>query len=367
MSIRLNNNLPTLYQEFIHLSRYSRWTTKIKAVGKTWTETIERYFNYFEEHLDEMHNFKLDKKTRTELEEAVLETKVMPSMRCLMTAGEALKKENIAGYNCSYVAINRVQAFDEILYVLMNGTGVGFSVERQDVSKLPVIAEEFFLSDTMITVADSKLGWAKALKELIGMLYIGQIPQWDLSKLRPAGTPLKTFGGRASGPEPLDGLFKFVVNIFKNAPGRKLSSIECHDIVCKIAEIVVVGGVRRSALISLSNLSDDRMRHAKTGQWWNTEGQRALANNSACYTEKPEIGIFMDEWKALYDSKSGERGIFNRASATKQAERNGRRNAEGYNYGTNPCSEIILRDREFCNLSEVVVRANDTKEDLLKK
>ena len=366
MSIRLNNNLPTLYQEFIHLSRYSRWLED-KGRRETWTETIERYFNYFEEHLDEMHNFKLDKKTRTELEEAVLETKVMPSMRCLMTAGEALKKENIAGYNCSYVAINRVQAFDEILYVLMNGTGVGFSVERQDVSKLPVIAEEFFLSDTMITVADSKLGWAKALKELVGMLYIGQIPKWDLSKLRPAGTPLKTFGGRASGPEPLDGLFKFVVNIFKNAPGRKLSSIECHDIVCKIAEIVVVGGVRRSALISLSNLSDDRMRHAKTGQWWNTEGQRALANNSACYTEKPEIGIFMDELKALYDSKSGERGIFNRSSATKQAERNGRRNVEGYNYGTNPCSEIILRDREFCNLSEVVVRANDTKEDLIKK
>ena len=366
MSIRLNNNLPTLYQEFIHLSRYSRWLED-KGRRETWNETIERYFNYFEEHLMEMHNYKLDKNLRKELEEAVLETKVMPSMRCLMTAGEALKKENIAGYNCSYVAINRVQAFDEILYILMNGTGVGFSVERQDVAKLPVVAEEFFLSDTMITVADSKLGWAKALKELVGMLYIGQIPKWDLSKLRPAGTPLKTFGGRASGPEPLDGLFHFIVNIFKNSAGKKLSSIECHDVVCKIAEIVVVGGVRRSALISLSNLSDDRMRHAKTGQWWNTEGQRALANNSACYTEKPEIGIFMDEWKSLYDSKSGERGIFNRASATAQAERNGRRKTEGYNYGTNPCSEIILRDREFCNLSEVVVRANDTKEDLLKK
>ncbi len=366
MAVRLNNNLPTLYQEFIHLSRYSRWLEE-KGRRETWNETIERYFNYFEEHLNEMHNFKLDKKLRNKLEEAVLSTKIMPSMRCLMTAGEALKRENIAGYNCSYVAINRVQAFDEILYVLMNGTGVGFSVERQEVSKLPIVAEEFFPSDTVIQVADSKLGWAKALKELIGMLYIGQIPKWDLTKVRPAGTPLKTFGGRASGPEPLDGLFKFVVNIFSQAPGRKLSSIECHDIVCKIAEIVVVGGVRRSALISLSNLSDDRMRHAKAGQWWNTEGQRALANNSACYTEKPDIGIFMDEWKALYDSKSGERGIFNRASATKQAERNGRRNVEGQSFGTNPCSEIILRDREFCNLSEVVIRATDTKEDLLEK
>ena len=249
----------------------------------------------------------------------------------------------------------------------MNGTGVGFSVERQEVSKLPIVAEEFFKTDTCITVADSKLGWAKALKELIGMLYIGQIPTWDLSKIRPAGQPLKTFGGRASGPEPLDSLFNFIVTIFKNAPGRKLSSIECHDIVCKIAEIVVVGGVRRSALISLSNLSDDRMRHAKAGQWWEHNSQRALANNSACYTEKPDIGIFMDEWKALYDSKSGERGIFNRASATEQANRNERRVTEGYNYGTNPCSEIILRDREFCNLSEVVIRPTDTKETLLEK
>jgi len=366
MSIRQNNNLPTLYQEFIHLSRYSRWLPD-KGRRETWGETIKRYFDYFEEHLMEMHNYKFSNKVRDRLETAVLETKVMPSMRCLMTAGEALKRENIAGYNCSYVAINRVQAFDEILYVLMNGTGVGFSVERQEVSKLPVVAEEFFKSDTIITVADSKLGWAKALKELIGMLYIGQIPQWDLSKVRPAGTPLKTFGGRASGPEPLNGLFKFVINIFRNAPGRKLTSIECHDIVCKIAEIVVVGGVRRSALISLSNLSDDRMRHAKAGQWWNTESQRALANNSAAYKETPDIGIFMDEWKALYDSKSGERGIFNRESATKQAERNGRRKTEGYDYGTNPCSEIILRDREFCNLSEVIIRPTDTKETLLEK
>ena len=261
----------------------------------------------------------------------------------------------------------RVAAFDEILYVLMNGTGVGFSVERQFTAKLPVVAEEFFHSDTMITVADSKLGWAKAFKELLGMLYIGQIPRWDLSKVREAGAPLKTFGGRASGPDPLESLFEFCVTTFQNSSGRKLSSIECHDIVCKIAQIVVVGGVRRSALISLSNLSDDRMRHAKSGQWWNDNGQRALANNSACYTEKPDMGIFMDEWKSLYESKSGERGIFNRASANKMAEKTGRRQIEGHEFGTNPCSEIILRDREFCNLSECVVRPTDTRETLLKK
>ena len=363
---RLNNHLPTLYQEFIHLSRYSRWLED-KGRRETWGETIDRYFNFFEEHLMEMHEYKLDSKLRRRLEEAVLECKIMPSMRCLMTAGEALKRENIAGYNCSYVAVNRVQAFDEILYVLMNGTGVGFSVERQEVAQLPVVAEEFFHSDTCIQVADSKLGWAKALKELIAMLYSGQIPSWDLSKVRPAGAPLKTFGGRASGPDPLDSLFKFVVATFQSSNGRKLSSLECHDIVCKIAEIVVVGGVRRSALISLSNLSDDRMRHAKAGQWWEQNAQRALANNSAAYTEKPDIGIFMDEWKALYDSKSGERGIFNRESATAQAKRNGRRDTEGQSFGTNPCSEIILRDREFCNLSEVVIRENDTEETLLEK
>ncbi len=258
----MSNQLPTQYQQFIHLSRYSRWLED-EGRRETWSETIERYFNFFEEHLQEMCDYKLDSKTKEELESAILEQKVMPSMRCLMTAGEALKRENIAGYNCSYVAVDRVAAFDEILYVLMNGTGVGFSVERQFTAKLPVVAEEFFHSDTMITVADSKLGWAKALKELVGMLYIGQIPRWDLSKIRPAGAPLKTFGGRASGPEPLERLFEFCVTTFQNASGRKLSSIECHDIVCKIAEIVEVGGVRRSALISLSNLSDDRMRHAK--------------------------------------------------------------------------------------------------------
>jgi len=360
------NYLPTSYQEFIHLSRYSRWLPEKKR-RETWSETVGRYFDFFKEHLNEMHQYKMTDKLREELEGAVLSTQVMPSMRCLMTAGEALKRENIAGYNCSYVAIDRVHAFDEILYVLMNGTGVGFSVERQYISQLPIVADDFHMTDTTITVADSKLGWAKALKELIGMLYIGQIPRWDLSKVRPAGAPLKTFGGRASGPDPLESLFNFTVNIFKNAPGRKLSSIECHDLVCKIAEVVVVGGVRRSALISLSNLSDDRMRHAKSGQWWNDNGQRALANNSACYTEKPDIGIFMDEWKALYESKSGERGIFNRESANKQADRNGRRTIEGHEFGTNPCSEIILRSREFCNLSEVVVRPTDTRETLKEK
>ena len=361
-----NNYLPTSYQEFIHLSRYSRWLPE-KSRRETWDETVARYFDFFTEHLKETVDFTLTKSLRDELEQAVLGLRVMPSMRCVMTAGEALKRENIAGYNCSYVAVDRPQAFDEILYILMNGTGVGFSVERQYVNELPSIADEFHTTDTTITVADSKMGWAKALKELVGMLYIGQIPRWDLSKVRPAGAPLKTFGGRASGPEPLESLFNFTVTIFQNAAGRKLTSLEAHDIVCKIAEVVVVGGVRRSALISLSNLSDDRMRHAKSGQWWNENAQRALANNSACYSEKPDMGIFMDEWKALYDSKSGERGIFNRESAVWMASKNGRRNTEDYEFGTNPCSEIILRNREFCNLSEVVVRASDTRESLLEK
>ena len=362
----LSNHLPTQYQQFIHLSRYSRWLPE-EGRRENWNETITRYFGFFKEHLKDMCDYDLDTKTQNELEEAILDTRVMPSMRCLMTAGPALKKENIAGYNCSYVAVDRVAAFDEILYVLMNGTGVGFSVERQYTAKLPVVAEEFYLSDTIIQVADSKLGWAKAFKELVGMLYIGQIPKWDLSKVRPAGAPLKTFGGRASGPDPLESLFNFTVTTFKNANGRRLTSLECHDIVCKIAEIVVVGGVRRSALISLSNLSDDRMRHAKSGQWWEQNSQRALANNSACYSEKPDIGIFMDEWKSLYDSKSGERGIFNRESANKMASKNGRRIVEGYEFGTNPCSEIILRDREFCNLSEAVIRVTDSKETLKEK
>jgi len=287
-------------------------------------------------------------------------------MRCLMTAGEALKRENVSGYNCSYIAVDTLRAFDEMLYVLMNGTGVGFSVERQYVTELPVINDEFHDTDTVIVVSDSKLGWAKALRELIFLLAAGQVPQWNLSRVRPSGAPLKTFGGRASGPQPLEDLFHFCIEIFRNAAGRKLTSLEAHDICCKIAEVVVVGGVRRSALISLSNLSDDRMRHAKAGRWWESNVQRALANNSACYTEKPDMGIFMEEWKSLYESKSGERGIFNREAAKKQSAKNGRRDPD-HDFGTNPCSEIILRDREFCNLSEVVVREDDTEETLLEK
>ena len=361
----MQNYLPTEYQQFIHLSRYSRFLWN-EGRRETWSETVSRYFDFFDEDLMDKHGFELSGKDRSELEEAVLDLRVMPSMRCLMTAGPALKKENIAGYNCSYLAIDRVQAFDELLYILMNGTGVGFSVERQFVTKLPVVAEDFNDTETTITVADSKIGWAKALKELLALLWQGQVPQWDMSKVRPSGAPLKTFGGRASGPGPLEDLFKFAVKIFRGAAGRKLSSLECHDLVCKIAEIVVVGGVRRSALISLSNLSDDRMRDAKAGQWWEHNTQRALSNNSACYTERPDIGIFMDEWKSLYDSKSGERGLFNRASAKKQVEKTGRREVD-HEFGTNPCSEIILRDREFCNLSEVVIRATDSVATLKEK
>lgn len=360
----MNNHLPTQYQEYIHLSRYSRWLPE-QGRRESWPETVTRYYDFFEEHLKDEHDFNLNGE-RKELEEATLNLEVMPSMRSIMTAGPALKRDNIAGYNCSYVAIDRITAFDEILYVLMNGTGVGFSVERQHVQNLPVIADEFHPSETVISVADSRTGWAKSFKELMANLYAGMVPQWDVTKVRPAGAVLRTFGGRSSGPEPLVDLFRFTVAMFKKAAGRKLSSIECHDLVCKIAEIVVVGGVRRSALISLSNLSDDRMRSAKAGNWWDTEPQRALSNNSACYTEKPDVGVFMDEWKALYDSKSGERGIFNRESAKMQVERFGRRDPD-HDFGTNPCSEIILRSNEFCNLTEVVVRPSDSENDLHRK
>jgi ribonucleoside-diphosphate reductase alpha chain len=360
------HSLPTAYQQFIHLSRYSRW---LPDVGRreTWTETVDRYFNFFDKHLKDNQNFKLPKETREELRAAVLNLEVLPSMRCLMTAGEALERDNIAGYNCSYAHVNRVRAFDEILYVLMCGTGVGFSVEREFVDKLPTIAEDFSDTDTTIIVADSKQGWAKAYRELVSLLIVGQIPKWDTSKVRPAGARLKVFGGRASGPRPLNDLFQFTVETFKKAAGRKLTSIECHDIVCKIAEIVVVGGVRRSALISLSNLTDERMRDAKSGAWWEANPQRALANNSVAYKEKPEIGTFMEEWLSLYKSKSGERGIFNRAAAQKTVAKLGDRRDPNHAFGTNPCSEIILRDREFCNLTEVVVRENDTEESLKRK
>jgi len=358
-------DLPSDYQKFIHTSRYARWIEKEKR-RETWEETVERYFKFFDEHLTQL-NYNLQPELRQELKDAVLNLEIMPSMRSLMTAGDALKRDNTAGYNCSYVAINRVRAFDEILYILMCGTGVGFSVERQYVEKLPTVAENFSPSDTTIIVEDSKAGWAKAYKELISLLIGGQIPKWDLSKVRPAGARLKTFGGRASGPRPLEDLFKFTIDTFKRSAGRKLTSIECHDIVCKIAEIVVVGGVRRSALISLSNLTDERMRDAKSGAWWNENPQRALANNSVAYKEKPEIGVFMDEWVSLYKSKSGERGIFNRDACRRTVSKLGDRRDASYEFGTNPCSEIILRDRQFCNLTEVVVRPEDTLESLRRK
>ena len=360
-----NNYLPTLYQQFIHKSRYARWLWDENR-RENWDETVARYFDFFQEHLSENNNFILDDDVRKELEESVLSLKTMPSMRCLMTAGEALKRENVAGYNCSYVAVDNIGSFDEILYILMNGTGVGFSVESKFTEQLPIVAEDFHDSETTIVVADSKLGWAKALKELVGMLYVGQVPKWDLTKVRPAGAPLKTFGGRASGPAPLRDLFAFCVSTFKKAAGRRLTTLECHDIVCKIAEIVVVGGVRRSALISLSDLSDDRMRVAKSGEWWKDHIQRALANNSYVAKDNVDVGIFMKEWLSLYESHSGERGIFSRQASKKQAEKFGRRDPN-HDFGTNPCSEIILRSREFCNLTEVVVRGDDTLETLKEK
>jgi ribonucleoside-triphosphate reductase len=360
-----NNYGMDVYQQFIFKSRYSKWIEEENR-REEWPETVGRYFEFFTRHLANNHNFLLSASLRKEIEDAILNLEVMPSMRALMTAGPALERDNIAGYNCSFLPIDRTTAFDEILYILMNGTGVGFSVERQFVSKLPEVADEFYPTDTTIVVSDSKLGWAKALKELIHLLYGGQIPKWDTSKLRPAGARLKTFGGRSSGPAPLEDLFRFAVRLFRNAAGRKLTSVEAHDLVCKIAQIVVVGGVRRSALISLSNLSDDRMRNAKSGQWWEINPQRSIANNSAAYTEKPEIGIFMEEWLSLYRSKSGERGVFNRVSANKQVAKFGRREADK-DWGVNPCGEIILRPYEFCNLSEVVVRATDNLETLKRK
>ena len=364
--MKKETQLPSLYQQFIHLSRYSRWIESEKR-RETWNETVARYFDFFENHLKESQEYSLSKQLRNELEDAVLNLEIMPSMRSLMTAGEALSRDNVAGYNCSYIAVNRVRAFDEILYVLMCGTGVGFSVERQYVEKLPTIAEHFSTTETEIVVEDSKAGWAKSYKELISLLIAGQIPKWNLKKIRPAGARLKTFGGRASGPAPLHDLFKFTSDTFKRAAGRKLTSIECHDLVCKVAEVVVVGGVRRSALISLSNLTDEKMRDAKVGQWWEANPQRALANNSVAYKEKPDIGVFMEEWVSLYKSKSGERGIFNRDACKRTVAKLGDRRDPDYEFGVNPCSEIILRDREFCNLTEVIVRATDTPETLERK
>jgi ribonucleoside-diphosphate reductase alpha chain len=357
--------------------RYARWDYD-KGRRETWDETIERYFDFFTRHLEKNHKFKLDNGERVGLEKAVKELQVMPSMRCLMTAGPALEKENVSGYNCSYIKVDHIRSFDEILYVLMNGTGVGFSVEEEYVKKLPTIPEELYETDTTIVVADSKLGWARSFKELISLLYGGHIPKWDVSKVREAGAPLKTFGGRASGPAPLVDLFNFTVDTFKVAVGRKLKPIEAHDIVCKTAEIVVVGGVRRSALISLSDLNDREMRFAKSGQWWEKDVQRALANNSVNYKERPDAGTFMREWLSLYDSKSGERGIYNGLASkyhiddlnTREKDKDGtyiQRRLARDDFGTNPCSEIILRSREFCNLSEVVIRSDDTLKSLRDK
>ena len=359
------NKLPNDYQNFIALSRYARWLPK-KNRRETWEETVARYFDFMEEHLKENTNKELTSKTRKVLEDAVVNLEVMPSMRALMTAGPALAKNHIAGYNCAYLSVDHWKAFDECLFILMHGTGVGFSVERQFVNRLPDIPEELVDVEDTIVVQDSKEGWQSAFRKLITYLYDGEMPKWDFSKVRPKGSRLKTFGGRASGPEPLIDLFYFSTTIFKEAVGRKLTSYECHRMMCKIAEVVVVGGVRRSALISLSNLTDERMRNAKSGKWWSDTPEMALSNNSVCYTEKPDIGIFMKEWLSLYESKSGERGIFNRQAAIKQVESIGRRETE-HDFGCNPCSEIILRDGQFCNLTEVVIRRADTQKDILRK
>ena len=347
------------YQQFIHKSRYARWMPD-ESRRETWSETVNRYVSFWRAR------GQISVKEEKKLYDAIHNLEVMPSMRCMMTAGVALDKDNVAGFNCSYLHIDSPRSFDELMYVLMCGTGVGFSVERNFINKLPEIAESFHKTDSLIVVSDSKIGWASAFRELIAMLYAGKIPQWDVSRVRGSGERLKTFGGRASGPEPLVDLFNFCIEVFQKAKGRKLTSIECHDIVCKIADIVVVGGVRRSALISLSNLSDQRMAKAKSGDWWRNEGQRALANNSVAYTEKPDFQSFLSEMQTMYESKAGERGIFSRVAAQKIAARNGRRDAE-HDFGTNPCSEIILRSNQFCNLSEVVVRADDTLSTLKAK
>ena len=355
----MNNMLPTDYQNFIATSRYARWLDD-EGRRETWSETVSRYVNY----MDNKVNF--SKEDKADIEQSILGLEVMPSMRALMSAGTALERDNTAGYNCSYLPVDDPKSFDEAMYILLCGTGVGFSVERQYIDKLPEIPEKMFKSDTIIVVKDSKEGWAKSLRMLIALLYAGEIPSYDVSKVRPAGARLKTFGGRASGPAPLVDLFKFTINLFNNNAGKKLTSYDCHSLMCKIGEVVVVGGVRRSAMISLSNLSDIRMRQAKSGQWWDTAPHMALSNNSVSYTDKPDAETFMREWTSLIESKSGERGIFNRVAAKKQAAKNGRRDAD-HEFGCNPCSEIILRPYQFCNLTEVIIRATDTLADLKRK
>lgn len=354
--------LPTLYQQMIHLSRYARWIDDSKR-RETWEETVGRYIDFM---CDVQCKGKIPKETREELRKAVLGLEVMPSMRCMMTAGKALEIDHVAGFNCAFVAIDDIASFAEMLYILMCGTGCGFSVERQFINALPVVSEKLRPSRTVVKVEDSRLGWADAYRELVSMLYQGRISEWDVSEVRPAGARLKTFGGRASGPEPLVDLFRFTIETFRNAEGRKLNSIECHDLCCKIGEVVVSGGVRRSALISLSNPSDDRMRYAKSGNWNDVTPWRNMANNSACYTEKPGMDVFMREWLSLYESKSGERGIFNREAAKKLAARYGRRDPN-HEFGCNPCAEIILRSAQFCNLSEVIIRPGDGPKELKRK
>ena len=355
----------TPYNEYIAKSRYARYLDN-EGRREHWPETVERYMNFMKKHLKDKHDYVLTDNLYDKLYNSIVNLEVVPSMRSIMTAGEALERQNVAGYNCSYLPIDDPKAFDEAMYILLCGTGVGFSVEQKYVNKLPEIPCQLFDSNTLVVVKDSKEGWAKALRQVIALLYAGEIPKWDVSAVRPAGTRLKTFGGRASGPEPLVELFKYVVGKFKGAAGRKLTSLEAHDILCKIGEVVVVGGVRRSAMISLSDLGDDRMAHAKAGNWWDGNGQRALANNSAVYDVKPDVGQFMREWSSIYESHSGERGIFNRYASELQAGKNGRRKL-GQEWGTNPCSEIILRPYQFCNLSSVIVRSDDTVDRLRDK
>jgi len=355
----MNNALPTDYQNFIATSRYARWIDDQQR-RETWSETVTRYVDFLSSKAS------IDYDTTEKIWDAIYGLEVMPSMRALMTAGAALERDNTAGYNCAYLPVDDMKSFDEAMYILLCGTGVGFSVERDNVNKLPEIPARVQKGEDMLVVHDSKEGWAKALRKLIALLYAGEIPSWDLSKIRPAGARLKTFGGRASGPAPLDNLFNFTVNLFKENEGKKLSGYDCHSLMCKIGEVVVSGGVRRSAMISLSNLSDIRMRHAKTGQWWETAPHMALSNNSVCYTDKPDSMTFLREWTSLVESKSGERGIFNRIAAQKQAMKYGRRDPQ-HDFGCNPCSEIILRPYQFCNLTEVVIREGDSYNSICQK
>ena len=355
----------TPYNTFIAKSRYSRYLDD-KGRREHWDETVQRYFDFMSQHLKDKQGYELPADLRAELQEAVTSLDIVPSMRAIMTSGPALARQNVAAFNCSYLPIDDPKSFDEAMYILLCGTGVGFSVEQKYVNKLPEVPDQLYKSETTVVVSDSKEGWAKSLRQLIALLYSGEIPKFDLSKVRPAGARLKTFGGRASGPKPLEDLFKFVVSKFKGSNGRRLSSLECHDILCKIGEVVVVGGVRRSAMISLSDLADDRMAHAKAGAWWDGNGQRALANNSAVYEEKPSIGQFMREWSSIYESHSGERGIFNRYASVLQAQKNGRRDAQ-QEFGTNPCSEIILKPYQFCNLTSCIVRPDDNLDTLKRK